>query len=71
MKKVRPLGQITADMELLLQEMTDIHELQYGEVLVLVYSWLEVHAPHAKEVYVKDGSSPTFFYKYLNKGEIK
>lgn len=29
--KLRPLGQVTADMELLLQEMTDAHELQYGK----------------------------------------
>lgn len=67
MKKIRPLGQITGDMELLLQEMTDIHELQFGEVIALVYAWLEIHAPHAKEVYVKDGSSPVLTYKAYGK----
>ena len=58
------MGQITGDMELLLQEMTNEHALQFGEVIALVYAWLEIHAPHAKEVYVKDGSSPTLTYKH-------
>lgn len=58
---VRPLGQITADMELLLEEMTDEHELQHGEVLALVKMWLDVHAQHALEKYVS-GGSPILYY---------
>jgi hypothetical protein len=65
--KLRPLGQVTADMELLLQEMTDAHELQYGEIIALIFSWLEIHAPHAKEVYTEDGSSPSLIYRHVKK----
>ncbi len=60
-KKLRPLGNILLDMEDLLQEMTDDHDLQWGDVLFLVYGWLQVHAPKAKEEYL-DGSSPRLKY---------
>lgn len=59
--KVRPLGQVMLDLEELLLEMTESHELQYGDILNLVYGYLEVHCPHAKEEYL-DGTNPTFFY---------
>lgn len=62
-KKLRPLGDITQDMEKLLEEMTDEdnHGLQHGEVLALVYTWLCVHAPQAKEEYL-DGTHPIYYY---------
>jgi hypothetical protein len=62
-KKLRPLGQIMSDMELLLEEMTDSdkHDMQWQEVLAQVYSWLETHAPHQKPKYL-DGTSPEYYF---------
>lgn len=59
---MRKLGDITGDMETLLLEMTEEHELQHGEVLALISSWLTIHVPHAKEVYEEDGTSPIMYY---------
>lgn len=61
-KKLRKLGDITTDLEPLLLEMVVDHELQMGEVLNLIRGYLEIHCPNCKEVYVKDGSNPIFFY---------
>jgi hypothetical protein len=63
-KKLRPLGQITADMELLLEEMTDVdqHDMQWHEVIFLVKAWLETHATHQQEEYT-DGSRPVLSYR--------
>jgi hypothetical protein len=63
-KKLRPMGKVTLDLEKILQEMTDPdgHDLQHGEVLHLVLSWLQIHAPHAQETYTADGSHPTLYY---------
>lgn len=62
--KLRPLGQINLDLEVLLKEMTDAdkHDMQWGEVLAQVHSWLMVHAPHQREEYEDDGSHPEFYY---------
>lgn len=62
MKKIRPLGTITTELEPLLLEMTEVHQLQVGEVLNLIHGYLQIHCPGAFEVYEADGSSPTFFY---------
>jgi len=59
--KLRPLGKITDDMEKLLLEMTEGHEMQMGEILNLIRGYLEIHAPHCVEEY-EDGSNPRFFY---------
>lgn len=61
MSKLRPLGDILLDLEPLLEELTDCHELQYGDVLALVYAWLQVHRPEAQEEYVS-GGTPVFYY---------
>lgn len=58
---MRPLGNIMLDMEKLIEEMTDDHDLQYGDILNLVFGYLEVHCPHAKEEYT-DGGNPIFYY---------
>jgi|WetSurMetagenome_2_1015567.scaffolds.fasta_scaffold35335_5 hypothetical protein len=60
-KKLRPLGQITLDMEPLLEEMVHEHELQHQEVLYIILSWLETHAPEAKPRY-EDGNVPMLVY---------
>lgn len=59
---VRPLGQITGELEPLLFEMVCDHELQFGEVLALVHSWLQIHAPQAQEVYCDGSGSPVYNY---------
>lgn len=61
MKKLRPLGNITDDMEELLYELMDEHGLQFHEVIGIVYAWTQVHYPSAFEVY-EDGSSPILTY---------
>lgn len=60
-KKIRPLGEILLDMEELILEMTDEHDLQWGDILNLIRGYLEVHCPEAKELY-EDGEEPIFFY---------
>ena len=61
MSKIRPLGNITEDMEKLLFEMVDDHDLQWGEILNLVHGHLAIHLPNAQEEY-EDNSSPVFYY---------
>lgn len=60
-KQLRPLGDIMLDMEPLLIEMVDGHDLQWAEVLNLVRGYLEVHLPSGQEEYT-DGTRPVFFY---------
>lgn len=68
MKKNRPLGNITADLEPLLYEMSVDHDLQHGEVLALIHVWLQIHVPEQREVYEQDGSSPVFYYGPKERG---
>ena len=58
---MRPLGDITLDMEVLLNEIIDDHDLQLGEILALIKVWVEIHAPGAIEEY-EDGSNPVYYY---------
>lgn len=64
-KKLRPLGQITDDLEPLLQEMANDHELQMGEILALVLCYMEIHLPDSRENYV-DGTKPVYFYGHIS-----
>lgn len=59
--KIRPMGEITSDLEHLLEEMTDEHDLQFGEILSLVYNWLVVHRPDSREIYL-DNTNPVYYY---------
>lgn len=61
-RKLRPLGQITADLEPLLFEMVCQHDLQHGEVLALIDVWLSIHAPACKEKYTDGSPSPVMIY---------
>jgi hypothetical protein len=56
MSKLRPLGDITQDLEPLLFEMSLDHDLQHGEVVALVLSWLRIHVPGQREEYVAGGN---------------
>jgi hypothetical protein len=59
-KKNRTTGDVLLDMEPLLLELVD-QDLQYGDILALVYAYLMVHAPGAREEY-EDGTHPIFNY---------
>lgn len=59
--RIRPVGQVLLDMEPLLFELCEKHELQRGEVLALIHTWITIHYPGAIEEYV-DGGSPVFYY---------
>jgi len=64
-KDLRPLGEITCDMEPLLQEMVEEHEMQKGEILALVAIYLDIHCPQSLEEY-EDGSHPVLRYGPVN-----
>ena len=58
---MRPMGDILLDLEELINEMTDDHDLQWGDVLNLMYGYLLVHRPDAREEYT-EGGHPKFYY---------
>ena len=60
-KPPRMMGDIMLDMEPLLLEMAIDQDLQWGEILHLVYGYLKVHVPGGQEEYL-DGSHPEFYY---------
>lgn len=62
MAKKRPIGHIYLDMEELIDEMIDSHDIQWGDVLNWVHGHLQIHRPDAQEEYVEDGSNPVFYY---------
>lgn len=55
--KLRPLGKITTDLEPLLYELVEGHELQLHEVFGILHAWASVHYPNSIEIYL-DNSSP-------------
>ncbi len=57
----RSIGKLMLDMEILLDEMVDVHELEVGEIIHLIFNQLQVHRPDAVEEYV-DGGSPILYY---------
>mgnify|MGYP003325391031 CR=1 FL=1 len=57
----RPLGKTLLDLEKIIDEMIDDHDLQWGDILNLVRGHLEIHRPDAQEEYV-DGGNPVFYY---------
>lgn len=68
MKKLRPLGDITQDLEPLLLEMAVDHDLQHGEILNIIRGYLEIHVPGQKEQYT-DGTRPVFYYGHKEEYE--
>lgn len=59
---MRPVGRILLELEPLLEELIDDHDVQKGDVLALVATWIDVHRAGAIERYVDDGSMPVLFY---------
>ncbi len=58
---MRPLGDVLLDMEVLVDEMIDDHDLQWGDILSLLHGHLLVHNPDSRENY-EDGGHPEFYY---------
>lgn len=61
MAKMRKLGAVLLDMEPLLDELAEQHDLQLGDILALVRHQLEMHNPDCIEEFM-DGTKPVFFY---------
>jgi hypothetical protein len=59
-KKLRPVGDILMDLEVVLMELSS-HGLQWGDVFGLIHKYLMVHLPQDQEEY-EDGSHPEFYY---------
>lgn len=59
--KARPMGDIMLDLENLVTEMVETHDLQWGDILSLVHGYLMVHNPGAREEYV-EGGHPVYYY---------
>lgn len=57
----RSLGNLLLDLENLLDELVDSHELQTGDILNLIHGHLQIHRPDAFEEYI-DGTTPGFYY---------
>lgn len=66
--KLEPMGDITYELELVLEKMTDPdgHDMQHGEVMAQVYNWLKIHALHAQETYSEDESHPVHYYGHYS-----
>jgi len=60
-KKIRKLGDILLDLEEVLDEMVDSHDLQWGDILSLIHGHLVSHRPDAQEEYL-DKTSPVYYY---------
>lgn len=59
---MRKLGDLIFDLEDLVTEMVEDHDLQRGDILALVKNYIDVHFPESVEVYEDDNSSPIYFY---------
>lgn len=59
-KKLRKVGDIMLDMEKLLFELHEGHDMQHGEVLYLINGWQKIHTPLQVEEY-EDGSHPVLY----------
>jgi hypothetical protein len=64
--KQRKLGEILLEMEPLILEAMETHDLQYSDFLGIIYNYLTVHYPGGMEEY-EDGSRPEFYYGYPRK----
>ncbi|HEY5688560.1 MAG TPA: hypothetical protein VIS27_09680 [Yeosuana sp.] len=62
MARKKTIGKLMLEMEVLLDEMIDQHELQCGDIMNLVYGHLVSHRPDAFEEYVDEGTVPKFYY---------
>lgn len=68
MAKKRSVGDIFLELEILIDELIDVHEFQWGDVLWWVFGHLKIHRPDAREKYV-GGGHPVFDYGPKQKGK--
>lgn len=61
-KKIRPSGQIYLELEELIDELIDSHDIQHGDFLAWALQHLRLHRPDAAEEFVSDNTHPVFFY---------
>lgn len=59
---MRKLGDIIFDLEALVGEMVQDHDLQRGDVLAIIFNYINVHQPESIEEYEEDDSNPIYFY---------
>lgn len=58
----RKFGNILLDLEILIDEAIDDHDVQCGDILSLVFSHIKIHRPDCIEVYEDDNQSPVYYY---------
>lgn len=58
------LGDVMHELEDVVSQMVEDHDLQKGEILALVQEYIDVHHPGAIEEY-QDGTSPIYCYGSL------
>lgn len=58
---MRKFGDVMLELEEIIDELIDDHEVQWGDVFYLVYGHLKIHRPDAQEQY-EEGGSPEFYY---------
>lgn len=59
--KKRNIGDIFLDLEALIDELIDDHQIQWGDVLYWIWGHLMIHRPDAREEY-ESGGHPEFYY---------
>lgn len=64
-KDIQPLGELTQELENVIQKMIDQHDLQNGEIDGILHTYLEIHYPLNKEPYV-DGTQPVRYYGHID-----
>lgn len=61
--KQEMMGPVMHDVEYVVSKMIETHDLQKGEVMSLISSYIDVHYPGAIEEY-EDGSHPVYLYAH-------
>lgn len=62
MAKKKTIGKTMLELEKVLDEMVELHELQMVDILNLIYGHLRMHRPDCLEEF-EDGSEPKFRYE--------
>lgn len=57
----KTVGELLHDLEDCLMALVCDHDLQWGDIFGLIYTYLMVHLPNGREEY-EDGSNPEFYY---------
>lgn len=60
-RRKRKFGDILLDLEKLIDEMIDDHDVQWGDIIYWIFGHLKIHRPDAQEKYV-GGGEPELYY---------